>query len=328
MTVLPGAGVQAGTLVNALLHQVSNLSGIGGQLRCRNRSNIKRVAQTPLMLIIMSLAYQGARGDELETQGDFASGEVFRLYVEQMFQRRGTTSLVFPNATIIDWLLWLAGKMREHSQSVFLVEGLQPSWVGTSTKRTAYGPLAILMGGLVGRLIEWASFGLIKMKFEGLFLGLLGAVLTAFEVSLNHIYPVETISWKWDHLWKKTAQRWISVMFLGLGVGFAGALIFGLVVGLNLGLVAGLTGGLIALIFGLIVALMLLAGGAFDVVLGPRRHSLTVYDSTNQIFKLATSFYVGLHWSEIDLPCYYFCCSTEFAAPSHLTGKRHDTKLC
>jgi 23S rRNA pseudouridine1911/1915/1917 synthase len=33
MTVHPGAGVQSGTLVNALLHQVSNLSGIGGQLR-------------------------------------------------------------------------------------------------------------------------------------------------------------------------------------------------------------------------------------------------------------------------------------------------------
>jgi hypothetical protein len=33
MTVLPGAGVQTGTLVNALLHQVSNLSCIGGQLR-------------------------------------------------------------------------------------------------------------------------------------------------------------------------------------------------------------------------------------------------------------------------------------------------------
>jgi 23S rRNA pseudouridine1911/1915/1917 synthase len=33
MTVHPGAGVQSGTLVNALLHQVSNLSGIGGALR-------------------------------------------------------------------------------------------------------------------------------------------------------------------------------------------------------------------------------------------------------------------------------------------------------
>jgi 23S rRNA pseudouridine1911/1915/1917 synthase len=33
MTVHPGAGVRSGTLVNALLHQVSNLSGIGGTLR-------------------------------------------------------------------------------------------------------------------------------------------------------------------------------------------------------------------------------------------------------------------------------------------------------
>jgi 23S rRNA pseudouridine1911/1915/1917 synthase len=33
MTVHPGAGVQSGTLVNALLHSVSSLSGIGGELR-------------------------------------------------------------------------------------------------------------------------------------------------------------------------------------------------------------------------------------------------------------------------------------------------------
>ena len=33
MTVHPGAGVQSGTLVNALLHRITNLSGIGGELR-------------------------------------------------------------------------------------------------------------------------------------------------------------------------------------------------------------------------------------------------------------------------------------------------------
>ena len=33
MTVHPGSGVRSGTLVNALLHQVPNLSGIGGALR-------------------------------------------------------------------------------------------------------------------------------------------------------------------------------------------------------------------------------------------------------------------------------------------------------
>jgi hypothetical protein len=40
-----------------------------------------------------------------------------------MFQRKGMTSLVFPKEKIIGWLSWLARKMREHSQSVFLVEG-------------------------------------------------------------------------------------------------------------------------------------------------------------------------------------------------------------
>src|ERR1700688_2794469 len=33
MVVHPGAGIQTGTLVNALLHHVTNLSGIGGELR-------------------------------------------------------------------------------------------------------------------------------------------------------------------------------------------------------------------------------------------------------------------------------------------------------
>ena len=100
------------------------------------------------MLSIMSLAYQGAGGSELGAQTGDSSEErrkqIFRLYVEQMFQRKGTTSLVFPKEKIIGWLSWLAGKMREHSQSVFLVEGLQPSWLGTRAKRVAYGTVVAL----------------------------------------------------------------------------------------------------------------------------------------------------------------------------------------
>src|ERR1700730_7918104 len=33
MVVHPGAGIRTGTLVNALLHHIDNLSGIGGELR-------------------------------------------------------------------------------------------------------------------------------------------------------------------------------------------------------------------------------------------------------------------------------------------------------
>ena len=45
----------------------------------------------------------------------------------QMFLRKGTASPAFAKEKVIGWLSWLAEKMRNHSQSVFLVEGLQCS---------------------------------------------------------------------------------------------------------------------------------------------------------------------------------------------------------
>jgi predicted NACHT family NTPase len=106
---------------------------------------LQELAQTPLMLSIMSLACQGADANELATQkGDSPEErrkQIFHLYVEQMFQRKGTASLAFPKEKTIGWLSWLAGKMREHSQSEFLVEGLQPSWLGTRAQRGIYESL-------------------------------------------------------------------------------------------------------------------------------------------------------------------------------------------
>ena len=82
---------------------------------------LQELAQTPLMLSIMSLAFQGAGGSELARQkGDSPEErrkQIFRLYVEQMFKRKGTTSLEFPKEKTVGWLSWLAGKMKEHSQA-------------------------------------------------------------------------------------------------------------------------------------------------------------------------------------------------------------------
>jgi MinD-like ATPase involved in chromosome partitioning or flagellar assembly len=126
---------------------------------------LQEMAQTPLMLSIMSLAFQGADGDDLATQkGDSLEErrkQVFSLYIEQMFRRKGTTSLAFPKEKIIGWLSWLARKMREHSQSVFLVEGLQPSWLGTTAERVSYGTVVALSLALISGLIAGLTAGLI-----------------------------------------------------------------------------------------------------------------------------------------------------------------------
>jgi DNA polymerase III delta prime subunit len=126
---------------------------------------LQELAQTPLMLSIMSLAFQGAGGNELATQKgepEERRNQIFRLYVEQMFQRnermakrKETTPLAFPKEKIIGWLSRLAQEMREHSQSVFLVEGLQPSWLGTKGKRAAYGTITALSLGLIFALTGW-----------------------------------------------------------------------------------------------------------------------------------------------------------------------------
>ena len=134
-------------------------------------SVLQELTQTPLMLSIMSLASQGTGGDELVGQKANSPEErqkhIFGLYVEQMFQRKGKASVVFPKEKTMSWLSWLAGKMKEHSQSVFLVEGLQPNWLGTRAKRVGYGTVVALSVLLISVLISVLSFGLIFGRSSG-----------------------------------------------------------------------------------------------------------------------------------------------------------------
>jgi len=174
---------------------------------------LQELAQTPLMLSIMSLACQGADSDELAKQkGDSADErrkQIFGLYVEQMFQRRGMTSLVFPKEKIIGWLSWLGRKMREHSQSVFLVEGLQPSWLASTAQRAAYGTVVALTLGLI----------------FGLMFGLRGGLSVLVGIGLG--------------CWSKSPWK------NGVTSGSIALVIFGLIFG-PIGLMFGLQGGLSA----------------------------------------------------------------------------------
>src|SRR5208282_1767413 len=107
-------------------------------------------------------------GNELAKHKEYSLEErrkqIFAFYVEQMFQRIGSSSLAFPKEKSIGWLSWLAGKMREHSQTVFLVEGLQPSWLDTRAKRAAYGTVVALSLALIVEL----PFGLFCFYIFGL----------------------------------------------------------------------------------------------------------------------------------------------------------------
>jgi hypothetical protein len=156
---------------------------------------LQEVAQTPLMLSIMSLACQGAETREFAVQeGDSVEErrkQIFRLYVKQMFQPKGRASLAFPKEKTIGWLSWLAQKMRQHSQSVFIVEALEPRWLDKRAEWAAYGTAAALsfgvifaltcglMGGLLGGALR---VGLI----DGLIVGLIGGLSIGVGAGLVH----------------------------------------------------------------------------------------------------------------------------------------------
>jgi 23S rRNA pseudouridine1911/1915/1917 synthase len=74
MTVHPGAGVQSGTLVNALLHQVSNLSGIGGALRPGVVHRLDKETSGCLVVAKHDLAH-------LRLSNQFAGRKVQKLYL-------------------------------------------------------------------------------------------------------------------------------------------------------------------------------------------------------------------------------------------------------
>jgi 23S rRNA-/tRNA-specific pseudouridylate synthase len=59
MTVHPGAGIQSGTVVNALLHHVSNLSGIGGLLRPGVVTRFEVNQETSRWALVLCQIYTG-----------------------------------------------------------------------------------------------------------------------------------------------------------------------------------------------------------------------------------------------------------------------------
>lgn len=168
---------------------------------------LRELAQTPLMLDIMSLACVGVSKEAFATdKGDSSQARqrnIFRLYVERMFTRKELTASPFLKDQTITWLSWLARTMMERSRAVFMVEELQPSWLSSRTKRRAYAMVVALNGGLLGGLFGGLpSLWLEWLGVWGVWLGVFFGTLKGMNAGLKkEIHPVETLSWQSKEYW-------------------------------------------------------------------------------------------------------------------------------
>lgn len=148
---------------------------------------LQDLVKTPLVLTMMSVTYQDVAADQLpKEQPESASArreQLFAAYVKRMFAYKGAGDQPFSDDQTVKWLSWLAGQMEHHQQSMFLIEGLQPSWLPAGRWQVAYmitsRTLVTLVGGFIGGLILGLANSLTgdwRYLFLGFVQGILGGV--------------------------------------------------------------------------------------------------------------------------------------------------------
>jgi hypothetical protein len=170
-------------------------------------AELQELAKSPLMLSVMSLAYQDFTPEQLTVGGKIEDyrQRLFATYIDRMFQRRGTTQQ-YSREDSQRWLAWLARRLTEKSQLIFLIEQMQPTWLTNELGKYyqlinfAFCFLFVeLSGALVSILSILTGENVIRgnlLSFIGL--GLMCGLMLWSEKFANDIILVELLVWSWE----------------------------------------------------------------------------------------------------------------------------------
>src|SRR5215813_8066528 len=210
------------------------------------------LAETPLMLDVMSMAYRDLPAEELSS--DLLNTEkerrshLFDTYIDKMFIRKGKGAQEYAREQTLGWLSWLASGMQQHGQTVFLIEQLQPSWLAKRAQRVLYmlgsrmvvgltfGVILGLMFALGNNLVNGESLNLVYQLFFGLISGLIGGLIFGSVIGL-----LENWHYTSRERRKQTSPGWQRIIYLPI----FWLLLFGLIIGLIFREAAGILFGVV-----------------------------------------------------------------------------------
>jgi hypothetical protein len=137
-------------------------------------SGLREMAETPLFLSIMIMAYRNKQDVDIWVSQDEKAQrkQLFDTYIERMFERPRSNTFTFNKQNVMQLLSWLARKILEHDQTLFLVESLQPNWLEQRRKLEKYEQVKTLVVEITVWLITWLIIGLFLGLIEGLIVGL------------------------------------------------------------------------------------------------------------------------------------------------------------
>lgn len=225
------------------------LTALSAFLNCNK--DLKSLASSPLILSIMSLAYKDSSIDEFShtESTDLFLKNLFDSYIKRMLQRR-SSRVLYSSAQTKYWLVWISRQMVIASQTVFLIENLQPSGLETNLQKNRYLVRTIFVGTISGtvmgaliimllslqaymisivagypqRIELWMLLGLLVGALSGCFLGLTSSVLAEFIPELfsqilgkrlRDIEPTETLRWSWTESGKSFKKGFVIGSAIG-----------------------------------------------------------------------------------------------------------------
>lgn len=222
---------------------------------------MQEMMKSPLIMSIVSLAYKDLSVENLQQFGSSEErrSHLFNTYIEQMFKRHGRSmrEKYTPEQTK-HWLTWLATRMVQESQTLFLIEKIQPAWLQRRADHIFYRIASGFTCGVVSGLIFGILFGplsiiikkeIFTMRFEmrewvrlALIFGILfGTVFGLFE---SEIQTIDTFKWSAKEFRKYIIRGRLFGLTIGLVLGATVALILhktnGLIIGLIVGHICGL----------------------------------------------------------------------------------------
>jgi DNA polymerase III delta prime subunit len=177
----------------------------------KNDEILQELAQSPLMLSIMTLTYQDIHlEDSPQRTIEEQRKNLFQAYIERMFNRRGNSDR-YSKQQVKKWLSHLAKQMRKNSQTVFLLERIQPNWLKKKRHRIIYVMSLIITYFLIAGL-----FLNVFLPPDKLIVTLLvGAGLSWSIFGIYQIQPIEALKWSW----KRGRKNLITGTILGAILG-------------------------------------------------------------------------------------------------------------
>ena len=221
---------------------------------------LQDLVKQPLMLSIFTLACWGASPEAIAPENRETSEQhrrhLFDTYIRQMFERVARTKNErYTAEKTKNRLKWLAQTMLRYSQSVFLIESMQPNWLSTHQARILYRAMVGLIIGLILGLIFGLFFGPVIGMIVGFIVALVfwikgGEIGGLFggksNKSIDEIELIEVLKWSTG----PSKHKLTLVAVLGLGSGSIVGVTLGIILnsstGRTFGVLSGVTVGIIA----------------------------------------------------------------------------------